>query len=416
MTMWLGFFLLALFAVLAVVWRLMAAGGSQAVADDLGFNRALFEEKLAHLAAQRQRGDIDETAFQALQLEYQRQFLADNPGSDAVAGKTPAPVSSGRGWVIIAALLVPLAAFALYQHLGAADALDLRQLLEQRGELFAAEKPDQGQLAALTAQVQHKLERLGQRHRDDPVYPLLLARLYADEGAFELAVAQYQRVVELLPEAGELRAEYAQVLFFAANNQINDEAVKQAELALTFAPDDQTALGILGIASFHGGDYRKAIDYWQRALQQLSPLSASRGALESGIAEAKERLGLDPNEVVAEQQQTSLTIQVTLGAGLQAPPEATVFIYARAWRGSPMPLAIQRLKVADLPVQVVLDESMAMNPAASLATVEQVEVVARISLTGSPAPVSGDMEGSVGPVEPKTQRDGIAIAIDRKIP
>ena len=65
-----------------------------------------------------------------------------------------------------------------------------------------------------------------------------------------------------------------------------------------------------------------------------------------------------------------------------------------------MPLAVKRLRAADLPVTVVLDDSMAMTPAMRLSNFPEVRVGARISGSGQAMPQSGDMEGEVGPVKP----------------
>ena len=47
-----------------------------------------------------------------------------------------------------------------------------------------------------------------------------------------------------------------------------------------------------------------------------------------------------------------------------------------------MPLAVQRLRAADLPVSVELTEEMAMMPGMSLASFDNVEVIARLSSSG----------------------------------
>jgi len=86
-----------------------------------------------------------------------------------------------------------------------------------------------------------------------------------------------------------------------------------------------------------------------------------------------------------------------------------VFVFARAAGGSRMPLAVQRAKVADLPLSFKLDDSMAMAPGANLSSAKQVIVGARISKSGNAIPQPGDLSGEKTGVAPGTS--GIAITI-----
>ena len=91
-----------------------------------------------------------------------------------------------------------------------------------------------------------------------------------------------------------------------------------------------------------------------------------------------------------------------------------VFIFARAVSGPPMPVAASKHSVADLPVTITLDDSKAMSPAVTLSSVEQVNVVARISKTGDPIAQPGDLEGSAESIATRTG-ERVAITIDRQL-
>ena len=75
-------------------------------------------------------------------------------------------------------------------------------------------------------------------------------------------------------------------------------------------------------------------------------------------------------------------------------------MFARAASGPRMPLAIVRKTVADLPLTVRLDDSMAMTPAMKLSAFPQVVVGARISRAGTAMPQAGDVQGFSQPVKP----------------
>jgi cytochrome c-type biogenesis protein CcmH len=57
-----------------------------------------------------------------------------------------------------------------------------------------------------------------------------------------------------------------------------------------------------------------------------------------------------------------------------------------------MPYAVVRRPAAQLPASVRLDDAVSMNPAQELSKATQVEVVVRLSRSGSPMAQPGDWE------------------------
>ena len=124
--------------------------------------------------------------------------------------------------------------------------------------------------------------------------------------------------------------------------------------------------------------------------------SAGRAAVDSGASVA-------------------LTVALSDEARADTRPEETVFVYARASEGPPMPLAVSRHTVADLPVTVTLDESMAMMPTMSLARFPDVTVGARVSRTGEAIAAPGDWFAEREGVEVGAG-DTVELVIDTRRP
>lgn len=80
-----------------------------------------------------------------------------------------------------------------------------------------------------------------------------------------------------------------------------------------------------------------------------------------------------------------------------------------------MPLAVLRKQVKDLPVTVVLDDSMAMVPEMRLSRFPEVRVVAQVSRSGNAVAQSGDLRGSSAPVAVGDEGN-VAVVIDQVIP
>jgi len=91
-----------------------------------------------------------------------------------------------------------------------------------------------------------------------------------------------------------------------------------------------------------------------------------------------------------------------------------VFVFARAAEGPPMPLAVARARVRDLPYRFRLDDSMAMTPAMKLSAFPQVVVGARVSKSGNAAPQPGDLQGASTPVA--NDAGEVRVVIDRVVP
>jgi len=88
---------------------------------------------------------------------------------------------------------------------------------------------------------------------------------------------------------------------------------------------------------------------------------------------------------------------------------------AKAVSGPPMPLAVAKLKVSDLPVEVKLNDEMAMMPQMRLSNFTKVKVQARIAKSGKPIAQSGDLESEA--VEAETAAAGnVKLVINRQVP
>jgi len=80
-----------------------------------------------------------------------------------------------------------------------------------------------------------------------------------------------------------------------------------------------------------------------------------------------------------------------------------------------MPLAVVRKTVADLPLTLTLDDSMAMAPQLALSQFEEVMLVARVSKSGGVQAASGDLVGEIGPVSTQVT-EPVRLVINKVVP
>ncbi|MBC9250469.1 c-type cytochrome biogenesis protein CcmI [Pseudomonas alcaligenes] len=360
---WLATGLLLLVGLAFPLIPLLRGRRAQAEEDRTALNVALYQERLAEMSAQHAAGVLSEAQFAAGQAEAARELLADTEG----AGERSARL--GKLLPLVLSLLVPAVALGLYLHWGSSQ-----QLAEMQ------EQPSVGQMTA-------RLEASVKEQPDSAEAWYYLGRIYMAQGRSQEAVQAYQQTIRIAGRAPELLGQLAQALYFAADKQWSAQIQTLTDEALKADPNEVTSLGLLGISAFEGERYGEAVDYWQRLLAQMPAEDPSRAAIQGGIERARERLqaaGGAPVGEVVNKSMAVLKVRVELAPALKdkVQPGDSVFVFARASSGPPMPLAVKRLSVADLPAEVELSDRDAMMAQLKISSFPQVQLVARISRSG----------------------------------
>ena len=111
-----------------------------------------------------------------------------------------------------------------------------------------------------------------------------------------------------------------------------------------------------------------------------------------------------------------ISAQVSLSAEARAALTADtfVFIIARDPAAPTPPVAVSRLRLSELPTVVSLTDAESMVAGRELSSFAEIELLARVSLSGGPAAASGDWFGSmlVRPAETRS----VSLAIDQQVP
>ncbi len=244
----------------------------------------------------------------------------------------------------------------------------------------------------------------------------MLAHSYDMLGKFAESAKAYEELVKLAPKDAQVLADYADALAVAHGRSLEGEPSKLVDKALTIDPKNLKALSLAGTAAFERQDYAQAIALWDRA-RAVSTDPQFTLQIESGINEARalakgESVSATAASAVAAAPGVAFVAgRVSLADDLakKAPPDATVFVFARPAQGSRMPVALLRKQVRDLPLDFKLDDSMSMVPDVKLSQVPTVIIGARVSMRGDVMPQPGDMQGWSAPVNVGTK--GIKLEI-----
>ncbi len=109
-----------------------------------------------------------------------------------------------------------------------------------------------------------------------------------------------------------------------------------------------------------------------------------------------------------------IPVHVAIALDRDLPPTTTVFLVVRS-SGKPIPLAVKRMTVADLPADLSLSDADAMVPGTSLRDAGTLELVARASLSGNAKGSPGDYEGTSGALQVDAVSNRVNLVIDHAL-
>lgn len=357
-------------------------------------NIAIAREQKSQLDAQLEAGEIDAAAHAAARADLET----------ALALELEAPERGGEGargrWMAgVLAVALPLASVLLYLGYG-----ELRVI--ENPALAAARAPASAAAPQMTLdEMQTAIRERLQQNPEDAEGWFMLGRVLMAKQEYNNAVTAYQRTYDLTGDEPGVMFALADALAMQNDGMLLGEPEALVKRGLEMAPRYPNGLWLAGMAAEQRGDEAAAHRYWTQLLPLIRDNPDSVREIRALLAMLEQR-----NPALAQAAATaaasagaSLNLSVDIAAELKAKAAAgdSVFVYAKAMQGPPMPLAVRRLRVADLPVTVTLSDEDAMMPALKLSAFDQVIVGARVSPSGNPVAQAGDFY---------TEQDGISSA------
>ena len=391
----------------------LAAHQADAINNPAKANAAVYRDQMAELDREFVMGNLSYEELKAARDELSERLLADVAAADdatqAPAPSAPSAVVWRKPWLSIGLLVfvIPVASLLMYSVLGEPAALDPRAL--QQGVDGSAEVTPEKLTEMAVA--------LTRRLQDEPNSMegwVMLGRVQRARGHFEESAEAFAKALALSRD-DNLSIERAEVLAQKNGGSFAGEPWAIIQRVLTADPHHLNALFLAGSASYAELNFNTALRYWERAREVVPADSPDAPELDRAIAEARNKMGLpaippraasapaaSSPEMKAALAASSISGRVTLVKELQGlvAPTDTVFVYATPVTGSRMPIAILRTTADKLPLDFVLDDSMAMSPNAKLTGMDEVTVRVRISKSGQATAQPGDYGVSLTPVKP----------------
>ncbi len=259
------------------------------------------------------------------------------------------------------------------------------------------------------ASVEEMVAGLDQRLRENPddlAGWKMLGRSYFQLGNYDKAIAALERAVEIESASnGQTLVDLGEAIWMQDQRSLTGRAGQLFENAIATSPNNPKALFYGGLVAVERGERFLAAERWE-ALLASSPPQGIQDILRQKIAELR-------GEDMPDGPIVSATIELGAAAENVVDPNATVFIIARDPAQRRPPIAAVRRRVGELPAVVALSDSDAMIPGRLLSAFSELEIVARVSMSGQPVAQSGDWYGEKL-IRPSETRE-ISIVIDREV-
>lgn len=390
-------------------------------------NIAIAKEQLSDLEDRFEKNDVDEAAYKLIKSELEIALFDDLKQSEAELLPNPLEKHDRKKasksidtWLIL--LLVPIITIPVYLNLGS---LNFTKEFDSKKAELEAPRSNMPLKADGTPDIEKVAQNLKLEMESNPTDPqgwYMLGRAYVMIERFSEAVESFDKSLALRPDSADTMLALANSLSRIQSGKLTGRPRELVNKALLIEPQNLTALWFSGMAASQEADFAEAILHWEKVLPLIDDEADEKIAIIGLIAEAKSRLASEmikqvdgavsnnkekealientKQKVIQETKQGTeqsteqgISVNISLSDDFndKVSPEDSVFIYAKAVNGPPMPLAAVRKQVKDFPIDVMLNDEMAMMPTLKLSSFNLVTIGARISKTGQAIAQDGDL-------------------------
>ncbi|MCH8104401.1 MAG: c-type cytochrome biogenesis protein CcmI [Proteobacteria bacterium] len=398
---WIAVIGLLLVASFILVIPIIKTRPSLAPDDRQQQNIAIAREKKSLLETQLSEGEVSQEEFDSAFLDLQTSLALDLERSE------PTEHRHRGNWAIWAVLVIlPLLSFGFYFQFGEYRVIENPSLAQVPARRELAVSPE-------NMSVEEMVEAVKQRLRDNPEDAngwFILGRTLMSLQKIDQAVTAYQRTYDLVGEDPGVLLSLADALAMQQEGMMAGEPEQLVLRALEISPQEPNGLWLAGLAAEQKQEFALAHDYWTRLLPLIDEDPESIREVR-GLIDALEQI--DPKLQSDLVTGAILTLAVSLSEAIQhlANENDSVFVYAKAMNGPPMPLAVKRLSVAELPARITLSDDDAMVASMKLSSFDEIIVGARVSKSGNPVAQVGDLYFEIKGVDTNNLPPELALSI-----
>jgi len=316
---------------------------------------------------------------------------------------------------LILILIIPAFVFGVYNIVGSPDVIEKLA--------FTSNISDTQNSNEQLASVDEMLNRVERRLLDNPDNIddwLMLANSYLVLKRYPESIRAFENLYRLVGDEPSLLFRYADALAMANSGTFTGKPAEMIKKALLLDPENTMGLWLAGLASYEEGKIKEAITHWEKVLPKLKDGSEEQKNIKKYLEFAYQNNNTPKEESNSEPinaKKYSIKLNIRLSPDFDdLDKNQKVFIYVKSEdETNNMPIIVLPKKVADLPLYVELDDSMAMLPSSKLSDYQSVRVIARVSKTGNAIASKGDPIGVIESVSTNSN-ETIELTINKIVP
>jgi len=415
--MWASFALLTLIALLFIIVPFLKKERVVTITHNANAQLiSIYEQRLVELQADLDNQRIDSQNHSEAIIELKRRLLNELSPEKSLNSRGDNRIFALTGAAFLIALAGIFYAMTGSQQQIAAwhDAMDNLADYGQRAVMQKGEPLTKNELQAFALALRTKLSQSG----DDEVAWMLLGRVALMLNEFDMAKQSFDKTLKINPDNMQALVSYSQVLLLEGSEENMTRAAGMLSKVLQAQPNNLDAISLLALIAFERKDWLQAKAAFEVLLASMDESDTRYAMINQRISEIDLQIA-QQNVVTSGEQLAAQSIQVTVDIDSQLadkqPNNGILFVFAKAAKGSPMPLAVVKLTDYSFPITVELSDANAMMAGLNLSSANEIVISARISNDDSVMPSTGELEGHSEVLNRKDVRQ-VQLNIDTSIP
>ena len=337
--MWACFALLTLIALAFVMLPFLQKERVKTITHNANAELiSIYEQRLVDLKTDLDNQRIDDANYSESIVELKRRLLNELSPEKSLISKGNNRIFALTGGAFVIALSGIFYSLTGSQQQISAwhDAMDNLTEYGERAVMQKGEQLTQNELQAFALALRTKLSRSG----DDEMAWMLLGRVAMSLNEFDMAQQSFDKALRMNPDNKQVLISYSQILLLEGSEANMTRAAGMLSKVLNAEPTNLDAISLLALIAYERKDWPQAKAAFEVLLASMEKNDSRYGLISQRIADIELQMQSE-GSVMSVTKANSIAVTVNVASELidKLPEKGTLFVFAKAANGSPMPIA-----------------------------------------------------------------------------